>query len=245
MAELDDLVDEVAELLRPFVLRLGENTAGFIAAGRRTVRLSGSERRELAADLAVLLEELVVRRQAAAAGPGHHMLVTVDPHRNYGRASITRGMVPIWAAASVLRAGEPPEVVREEFDLTEDEVAVVAALAADVDDLVGVPPAEDTCRPVEVTVDGRPEVVRVRGAEPMTELDRAMFAELVAAARARAGEDEHMGVRQELAMAWMKAAARIPEGQEKTRLRAAVRAAQTALNARRDHGDGGEIVDIP
>jgi uncharacterized protein (DUF433 family) len=254
VAEMDlDLVDTISERLRPFKLRLGENTAGFIADGRRVIELSGGERRDLAAELAVLVDELVAL-QLAAAGPGHHASITADPERNGGRASFTAGMVPLYAAIGLLNAGYSPEHVREEFGLTEDQVVVAAALVDDFRDLAagGVhddeeppPPDEDACRAVEATVDGRPEVVRVRGAEPMTDLDRAMFAELVAATRAYAAEDEHMAVRQELAMAWMTAAARIPEGPEKTRLRAAVKAAQEALQTRRNNGDGDANVDIP
>lgn len=68
-------------------------------------------------------------------GPGQHAMVTVDPARNHGRASITRRMVPIWSPAGLLRAGDPVEVIREEFDLTEAEAAVIAALVDDFADL--------------------------------------------------------------------------------------------------------------
>jgi DNA-binding protein YbaB len=176
-------------------------------------------------------------------GPGHHVMVTVDPARNHGRVSISRGMVPIWSAAGLLWAEDPIEVVRDEYGLTEAESAVVAALAEDFQDLCAQhqpPPDADACRVETVTVDGQKEVVRVRGAEPMTDLDRAMFAELVAAARAHvAKHDEHIGVRQELARAWMGVASRIPNSPEKERLRAAVKAAQQALVARSDSGEGG------
>lgn len=87
--------------------------------------------------------ELARRGLVNSLGPGQHAMVTVDPDRNHGRASITRGMVPINAAVGLLRAGDPLELVREEFSLTEPEVAVVAALASDFQDL-----AEEQLRPV-------------------------------------------------------------------------------------------------
>lgn len=87
--------------------------------------------------------ELARRGLINSLGPGQHAMVTVDPDRNHGRASITRGMTPIKAAAGMLRAGDPLELVREEFDLTEPETAVVAALAGDFQDL-----AEEQLRPV-------------------------------------------------------------------------------------------------
>lgn len=198
--------------------------------------------------------ELARRGLVNSLGPGQHAMVTVDPERNHGRASITRRMVPIWSPAGLLRAGDPVEVIREEFDLTEAEAAVIAALSDDFQDLAAgddyddeepAPPEVDACRTEIVDVDGRQEVVRVRGAEPMDDLDREMFAELVAATRAYAAQDEHMGVRQELASAWMAVARRMPEGPEKGRLRAAVTAAQEVLRARRNNGDGDANVDIP
>jgi uncharacterized protein (DUF433 family) len=79
--------------------------------------------------------ELAQRGLVNSLGPGHHVMVTVDPDRNNGRVCITRRMVPIWSPAGLLRAGDPVEVVREEFDLTEPEAAVVAALADDFADL--------------------------------------------------------------------------------------------------------------
>lgn len=329
MADLDIvLVDELAERLRPFKLQLGENTAGLVADGRRAIHLTPSERRELAEQLAVLVDELAERRRATATGPGHHVLVTVDPERNGGRVSFNAGMVPLYAAIGLLNAGDSVEQVREEYALDEAQAAVVAALAEDFRDLAAgdepapaeealrpvyrerahlvahlaglypsviafsdpeepewpvvyvdtpagqcswhlsladldlfghveqvpaddpraqwdghtteekyqrlaalreLPEVEDTCRTEIVSVDGRQEAIRVRGREPMTDLDREMFAEMVAAARRHAAEDEHMGVRQELAMAWMGAAVSIPNGPEKTRLRAAVKAAKEAL----------------
>lgn len=185
-----------------------------------------------------------------AAGPGDHVLVTVDPGRNHGRVSIARGMVPIWSPAGLLRAGDPVEVIREEFDLTEAEARVIAALVDDFTDLdLGddntPPPAENSCHPEVVVVDGQQEVVHVGGREPMTDQDRAALAELVDAARRyTAACDPHIGTRQELAMAWMQAAARIPDGPEKDRLRAAIRAAQQALTPDRS-GDGGTDVHFP
>lgn len=254
MVEPDsELVDVLAERLRPFTVRLGSNTVESIGRGMRDLQLSGGERRELAEHLAVLVDELAERRRTAGAGPGHHVLVTVDEARNNGRASISRGMVPIWSPAGLLRAGDPVSVVREEFGLTEPEAAVVAALVEDFTDLdVGdnyedddepPPPELAPCRLERVVVDGEEQVVRVHGDEPMDDLDRAALAEVVSASLAYAAQDEHMGVRQELAGAWMAAARSMPESPEKTRLRAAVKSARQALNAHRDQGaDGGEGV---
>lgn len=182
-------------------------------------------------------------------GPGQHAMVTADPERNHGRASISRTMVPVWAPAGQLWAGDPVEAVRDEYVLTESEAAVVSALAADFQDLAArdePPPDEDVCRAETVTVDGREETVVVRGREPMTDLDKEMFAELVEATRAYVAEhDPHIEIRQELAAAWMGIASRVPNGPEKDRLRAAAKAAQEALGARGISGDGGLDVDIP
>jgi uncharacterized protein (DUF433 family) len=194
-------------------------------------------------------------------GPGHHAMVTVDEARNHGRASITRRMVPIWSPVGLLRAGDPVEVIREEFDLTEAEAAVVAALGEDLADLARVgaeqddgdddspPPELDTCRPVQVTVDGQEEIVRVHGAEPMDEQDRAALAELVAATRRHVQSTKpHLGVQQELIMACLAAMRCIPDGEVrrgctvtdgakvKARLKAAVTAAREALTPTEEGG---------
>lgn len=330
MATTDpDLVHAVAEELRAFKLRLGPNTVQQIAQGMRDLHLSGGERQQLAEHLTQLVDELAERRRVVAAGPGHHVLVTVDPQRNGGRASFSAGMVPLYAAIGPLNAGDSVEQVREEYALDEAQAAVVAALAEDFRDLAAAgepapaeealrpvyreraqlvahladqypsviafsdpnepewpvvyvdtpagqcswhlaladldlfghveqvpaddpravwdghsteekyrrlaalhvrPPEEqDVCRTEIVSVDGQEQAVRVRGREPMTDLDREVFAELVAAARRRAAEDGHMGIRQELALAWMGAAGLIPNGPEKRRLRAAMKAAKEAL----------------
>lgn len=251
MAEPDpDLVHTLAERLRPFTVRLGPNTVESIGRGMRDLQLSGGERHRLAEELAVLVDELAEHRRHAVAGPGHHVLVTVDEERNHGRASITRRMVPIWSPAGLLRAGDPVSVIREEFDLTESEAAVIVALTEDFTDLAAgdnyedddePPPPELTpCRLERVVVDGEEQMVRVHGDEPMDDLDRAALTELVSASRAyAAANDEHMGVRQELAGAWMAAARSMPESAEKTRLRAAVKAALQALGAHRDRAGGG------
>jgi uncharacterized protein (DUF433 family) len=289
-------------------------------------------------------------------GPGHHAMVTVDEARNHGRASITRRMVPIWSPVGLLRAGDPVEVIREEFDLTEAEAAVVAALGEDLADLAtgaahdqlrdvyrerarlvavlaslfpsvwaysdpaapewpvvyvhtpkgqcswhlsqddldlfghvpqvpaddararwnghsteekyrrlaelardgaeqddgdddSPPPELDTCRPVQVTVDGQEEIVRVHGAEPMDEQDRAALAELVAATRRHVQSTKpHLGVQQELIMACLAAMRCIPDGEVrrgctvtdgakvKARLKAAVTAAREALTPTEEGG---------
>jgi uncharacterized protein (DUF433 family) len=253
-----DLVDELAERLRPFQLRFGENTASLIAAGRRALHLTPDERRELAEHLAVLVDELLKGR-TERPGPGDHVLVTVDPQRNFGRVSIAHCMVPIRAAAGLLYAGEKVEAVREEYGLTAAEVAVVAALAEDFRDITGdeehagdvaPPPELDSCRPVDVVVGGQEETVVVHGREPLDEQGRAALAELVVAARRRAEtKDPHAGVRQELVGAARLARWCIPDGtvrtrfgehdgaEVKARLRAAVTAAREALSARRNDGD--------
>ena len=65
-------------------------------------------------------------------GLGHHVLVTVDGARNCGSASISRRMVPLYAPLGLLLAGDTEETVREEYDLTEAELRLVAALAEEV-----------------------------------------------------------------------------------------------------------------
>lgn len=260
MAEPDPhLMHVIDEKLREFRLRLGENTAGFIAAGRRVIELSGGERRDMAHELAVLVDELADRRRASAAGPGHHVLVTVDPARNHGRASIARGMVPIWSPAGLLRAGAPMEVACEEFGLTEAEAAVVAALVddfadleTDEDDEDSPQPELDTCRPVRIAVDGQEEIVRVHGPVPMDEQDRAALAALVAATRRHVEATKpHLGVQQELIMACLAAVRCIPDGEVrggctisdgakvKARLKAAVASANDALTPAKEGGQHG------
>lgn len=74
-------------------------------------------------------------------GPGDHVMVTVDPARNGGSASLSRRMVPLPAALGLLLAGEPLATVRDEYDLTEAEGRVVEALAELVREL-SAPAAE-------------------------------------------------------------------------------------------------------
>ncbi len=81
------------------------------------------------------VQELAQQGMLPPTSPGHHVQVTVDPRRNHGRASISRSMVPIWSPAGLLWAGDPVEVIRDEFDLTAAEAVVVAALADDFRDL--------------------------------------------------------------------------------------------------------------
>lgn len=256
------LVDDLDRRLREFRLRLGENTAGAIADGRRIIELSGGERRDLAETLAPLVDELVERRRTAEAGPGHRVLVTVDADRNNGRVSIARSMVPIWSPAGLLRAGDSVEVVCEEFDLTEAEAAVIAALVEDFSDLDlgedNAQPPDNGCRPELVVVDGQKEVVRVVGSERMDDQDRAMLAELVAVTKAYVAKNNpHLGVIQELLAAERSARRCIPNGVVQTRLgrhdgvavkerlRAAVQAARDALINPTGREGGGDIVDIP
>jgi hypothetical protein len=48
----------------------------------------------------------------------------------------------------------------------------------------------DSCRPVEVEVDGAPVVVRVHGSQEMTAEEQEMFGEVVRAAIAKMRADE-------------------------------------------------------
>jgi len=114
---------------------------------------------------------------------------------------------------------------------------------------LAVPPAEDVCRPVQLEVAGEELVVAVHGREPMTELDRAHFAEVVAAAqRAVAAQHPNVGVVQELLAASRLARWCIPDGPVgrigqhdgtavKDRLAAAARAARDALTPAKQDGD--------
>lgn len=99
---------------------------------------------------------------------------------------------------------------------------------------------EDSCRVYDV--DGEP--VRVHGAEPMSEAGQAALGDLVRAATAKVeAEHPHLGVIQELIMAGMAATRAIPDGEVrggctvqdgakvKARLKAAIKAARTALEA--------------
>lgn len=100
--------------------------------------------------------------------------------------------------------------------------------------------ADDTCRAYDV--DG--ETIRVRGGEPMDETGQAALGEIVRAATAKVeAEHPHLGVIQELIMAGLAACRAIPDGEVrggctvqdgakvKARLKAAIRAARTALEA--------------
>lgn len=70
----------------------------------------------------------------------------------------------------------------------------------------------DSCRPVEVTVDGQAETIRVHGVpESWTEQDREAMGALIAAARAKmAAEHPHAGVIQELMLAWLRVRCCLP-----------------------------------
>lgn len=195
-------------------------------------------------------------------GPGYHVLVTVDPDRNHGRASISSCQAPIHAAAGLLRAGETPEAVRAEFGLSAAALVVVAALsqdfadlAADLEDEDDVPPAGDACRPVRVPVDGHAEVIRVHAAEPMSEQARAALGEVVSAARRHIlAANPHLGVIQELLAAARIARLCIPDGvvhtpfgtrngtEVKDRLRAAAWAARGLLTPPKVEGDIPEAI---
>ncbi|RSD21984.1 hypothetical protein [Amycolatopsis eburnea] len=101
--------------------------------------------------------------------------------------------------------------------------------------------ADDTCRAYDV--DGEP--VRVHGGQPLDDAGQAALGEVVRAAKEKlATEDPHLAVRQELVMAGLAAIRCIPDGeihtkhctihngaQVKARLRAAITAARTALEA--------------
>jgi hypothetical protein len=88
----------------------------------------------------------------------------------------------------------------------------------------------DQCRPVEVTVDGHPETVRVHGPQPPSPGERAALEDLVTAARQLMAEDHYGGVRQDLSLARMHACTALPDGPVRQRLRDAIRAAMTALD---------------
>lgn len=82
--------------------------------------------------VATLTAQGLLAGASAPASPGHHVMVTVDPARNMGSASITRAMVPLYAPMGLLLAGDTEAVVREEYNLTEGELRLVAALTEDV-----------------------------------------------------------------------------------------------------------------
>lgn len=99
---------------------------------------------------------------------------------------------------------------------------------------------EDTCRVYDV--DGEP--VLVHGGEPLSEAGRAALGEVVRAAKAKLdAEHPNLGVIQELIMAGLAATRAIPDGEVrggctvqdgakvKARLKAAIKAARTALEA--------------
>lgn len=97
---------------------------------------------------------------------------------------------------------------------------------------------DDTCRVYDV--DGEP--VRVLGVEPLTETGQAALGEIVRAAKDKLdAEHPNLAVIQELIMAGLAATRAIPDGEVrggctvqdgakvKARLKAAIRAARTAL----------------
>ena len=100
--------------------------------------------------------------------------------------------------------------------------------------------AEDTCRVYDVN--GEP--IRVHGGEPLTEAGRAALEEVIRAATAKVeAEHPNLGVIQELIMAGLAACRAIPDcevrggctvqdgAKVKARLKAAIAAARTALEA--------------
>lgn len=61
----------------------------------------------------------------------------------------------------------------------------------------------DECRPVEVVVDGQPETIRVHGgAEPSAEAAAALGVLVAAVHEKAAREHPHLGLVQELMLAW-------------------------------------------
>lgn len=117
---------DLAQLIDPQVWQArdkDQHTIGaqFDFAARRSESLAAAERVVGAGLLA-----------SAPDTPGHHVMVTVDPARNCGAASITRTMVPLYAAIGLLLAGDTEDIVCEEYDLTTPELRLVAALAEEV-----------------------------------------------------------------------------------------------------------------
>lgn len=100
---------------------------------------------------------------------------------------------------------------------------------------------DDTCRAYDV--DG--ETVRVHGGKPLDEAGQAALGEIVRAATTKlAAEHPNLGITQELIMAGLAALRCIPDGEintrfctvhdgakVKARLKAAIAAARTALEA--------------
>lgn len=93
----------------------------------------------------------------------------------------------------------------------------------------------DRCRPVTVPVDGHDETVLVHGTGEFTAEDREALGELVAATKRLLGADHYLGTRQALAMARLHASVALPDGEDKQRLRVAVKDAMGAL------GEAGRV----
>jgi uncharacterized protein (DUF433 family) len=51
--------------------------------------------------------------------------VVIDPRFNGGRMMFETSAVPLFAVAGELRAGEPPEVVADDYGIAHDQVAAV------------------------------------------------------------------------------------------------------------------------
>ena len=58
--------------------------------------------------------------------------IGVDPEICFGRPFIKGTRVPVWAVLSMLAAGVPPERVKQEYLLTDEQLQAIFAWAADL-----------------------------------------------------------------------------------------------------------------
>ena len=58
--------------------------------------------------------------------------ITWSPYQNYGRVSTHHRMVPLFAIAGAIRGGDTLEEIADDYDLTVEQVAVIAHLAGEV-----------------------------------------------------------------------------------------------------------------